>query len=270
MRAATRTLWILGLIALLILPLTGQAELLSVSEKQDIQALYEQAKTTYDLSYEDAVYLFNGRMEQWLPDGRLRTLVHQIVWINGDNAQDHFGDNRVPYDKAHRDLSVAALRTWRLGRDDPWNKWWEHGETSVVETLPFALAKAADYTGLRETMLLVNGIELPCIVEIAYIIEDREPYRKGAEGVWTFSSREPTLVSWFRLGVPVGQKTMVSVSEGIGQPKKELDENAALISILGNCLRRNASDVLSVRIPQPAPLTSPGLPGEPGSLTGTT
>ncbi len=203
-----------------IVPFALQAAQPSIAKELDVEQLYSLAKQKYDLNFEDAIYLFNSRQEQWLPDGRLKTMVHQIIWINGDDAQDHFGDNRVAYDKAHRDLTVMAVRTWRLGRDNPPDKWWEHTGTAIVETTPFALASAPDYSGVRETMLLVNGIELPCVVEIAYIIEDREPFRKGAEGQWLFSSREPTLWSWFKLGVPLGQKPNYFASEGVPTPEK--------------------------------------------------
>ena len=73
----------------------------------------------------------------------------------------------------------------------------------MVATLPYALEHAADYADLRETMLLHDGIELPCLLETEYEIVEHGGAQGGADGVWIFARRDPALVSGFALCVPV-------------------------------------------------------------------
>jgi len=66
----------------------------------------------------------------------------------------------------------------------------------------------------------VNGV-----LEIAYTIEDKTPFRKGAEGLWSFARREPAVVSQFTLGRPANNKINVFVSEGIDEPEEQVRKN---------------------------------------------
>jgi len=190
----------------------------SLSGEQDITELMTLARENFDLSGQDAVILFEGKKLYWLEDGRLIDFIHRIIWINSDYAIDLYGDHRIPYDSKHRDFHVATIRTWMD------NQWWETGETGIIETTPYALEKAYDYTTIREVMLLHNGIELPCILEVAYYIEDKEPFRKGVDGLWTFAKQEPVVRSWFGFGVPQGTEPQIRISESIAKPDIENDE----------------------------------------------
>ncbi|MBZ0263649.1 DUF3857 domain-containing protein [bacterium] len=244
MRRLLNTLLLGLLVCLAVHTPTLNAEQLSLSGQQDIEALMKQADEWFGLENQDAIILFDGRKEYWLPDGRLRTMIHRIVYINGDNVQDHFGDNRIPWDSKHRSLEVKALRTWRLGRDIPANHWWEAGETAVVETLPYALDKAADYTNIRETMMLHDGIELPCVLELAYVLEDMNSFRDGAEGMYLFANNEPTVSSWFFYGVPKGTEANYNVTKGFAKVEKDTDDKLGL-------------DVYSVKANNIAPMGYP-------------
>lgn len=194
----------------------------SVSGIQDISVLLKAAEKRFDLSKEDAVILFDGKKIYWLADGRLVTYIHRIIWINTEIAKRKYGDHRIRYDGAHCNFKVTTVRTWRDGQ------WWETGPTGIVETLPFELEKAYDYANMREMMLLHNGIELPCILEIAYSIEERQPFRNGAEGLWTFAREEPAVLSWFTYGLPAGQNPNVSTSKDVPRPEKYTDEELGL------------------------------------------
>lgn len=194
----------------------------SVSGKHDISDLLATAEKTFNLPGEDAVLLFDGQESHWLPNGCLVRHIHRIIWINTNVGMRRYGDHRIPYDDAHCTLKVVTVRTWR---DD---QWWETGPTGIVSTLPHALDHAYDYTNMREMMLLHNGIERPCILEVAYSIEDREPFRWGAEGLWTFARDEPAVQSWFTLGLPAGQPLHVSVSAGVPEAEKETDREQGL------------------------------------------
>lgn len=200
-------------------PVQGQQ---SYDGRFDIAELMATARERFDCSKQDAVILAEGQQVFWLPDGRLSTLVHRIVWINSRVAINAYSDSRIPYDKERCTFTPLALRTWRD------NQWWPTDSSGVVETLPFELEKAYDYSNMREMMLLHNGIENPCIAEIAYRIEDKSPFRKGADGIWLFSRQDPAVESWFELGVPAGQSPLTAAENGAPAAEKTTDQKTGL------------------------------------------
>ncbi|MCK4785877.1 MAG: DUF3857 domain-containing protein [Desulfobacteraceae bacterium] len=223
MRSATRKLFFA--VALFVTPIiciSGAWAQKSITGIQDISGLFATAEKRFDLSKEDAIILFDGKKIHWLPDGRLSTFIHRIIWINTDVARRNYGDHRIAYDDAHCTFNVITVRTWR-----DW-QWWETDTTGIVETLPFELEDAHDYTNMREMMLLHNGIEFPCILEIAYSIEDKQPFRKGTEGLWTLAREEPTVRSRFTYGLPIGRKPNLFTSEDVPAPEKETIERLGL------------------------------------------
>ena len=180
----------------------------SISGEHDISELLATAKATFDLEKEDAVILFDNYQVSWLPDRHLKTSVHRIVWLGGPAVKGHYADHRIPYDDYLQTFTVEALRTWRDG------EWWDTDTTGIVETLPYTINKAYDYSTRREMMLLHDGVELPCILEVAYCIEDKAPFsnqqgmiekdspprsaggesKEGAEGLWLFSKEDPVVI----------------------------------------------------------------------------
>ncbi len=140
----------------------------SITGEHDISKLLTKAEKKFDLSKQDAVMLLDSKKIHWLADGRLITSIHRIIWINSNVAIRNYGDHRIPFDEARCAFNVETVRTRRDGQ------WWETGSSGIVETLPFALEHSYDYSNMREMMLLHNGIELPCILEIAYSIEDKK------------------------------------------------------------------------------------------------
>lgn len=194
----------------------------SISGMHDISELLATAEREFDLENQDAVMLLDHEANRWMPDGRLITGVHRIIWINTDVAIDRYGDHRIPYDDASCMFNLITVRTWRDGQ------WWDTGPTGMVETLPGRLRQAYDYANMREMMLLHNGIELPCILEVAYSIEDKEPFRAGADGIWMFARREPTVQSSFKLEFSEGKGFDFSMSEGVPDPVKKTDSESGL------------------------------------------
>lgn len=208
--------------ASLLLAHAVSAEPSSFREEMDLQELLAAGEKAFVVEDEDAIILVSAREVFWLPDGRREELTHEVVWIRTDHAIDEYADLRIPYDSKHCDLEVKALRTWRDGR------WWEATETAVVETLPFALATADDYVDVRETMLLHDGVELPCIMETVYVITDKVPFRAGASGIWLFARADPVVSSTFVLGVPPGVSPSTSPSLGVPEPEKAKDDERGL------------------------------------------
>ncbi|MDP8229430.1 MAG: DUF3857 domain-containing protein, partial [Candidatus Electryoneaceae bacterium] len=106
-------------------------------------------------------------------------------------------------------FTVRELRTLRDGQ------WWESDTTGIVETSPHAVRTAYDYNDRREMMLLHDGVELPCILNVEYVIEDKIPFRNGVEGMWLFAKDDPVLESHFSFDVPIGLNPQVFASEGV-------------------------------------------------------
>jgi hypothetical protein len=181
----------------IVLLIAGSAfSQMSIDGQYNIADLMQTAQNSFDLDNQDAVFLLDKKRIDWLPDGRMVERIHRIIWIGTNYAVDIYGDHRIPYDSERCNFNVSTVRTWRDGT------WWVTGETGIVETLPRELRTAYDYTNIREMMLLHNGIEIPCILEIAYEVEDKEPFRENIEGHWNLKRMEPCVKSTLTLGIP--------------------------------------------------------------------
>jgi len=116
MRTATLlTLTIILTVGMLVIAGSVKAQT-SIIHDQDIQKLMATAEATFDMTKEDAVLLFDCEENHWLPDKRLKKVVHRIIWINTDNAVDRYGDNRIPFDEKECNFDVITVRTWRDGQ----------------------------------------------------------------------------------------------------------------------------------------------------------
>ena len=175
---------------------------MGVSGGHDLDALWANARKQFNPAEHDAIVLLESRSVTVLGGGAARTKIHRVVWVGtAMGIRDH-ADLRIPYNTAAATLTVTALRTWR---DDAW--WPRDGEvseTAVVETLPFAVAAADDYTTMRETMLLHDGVEIPCIMETEYEIEERGAPEDGIDGLWVFAQNDPAALVELVLSVPAG------------------------------------------------------------------
>ncbi len=171
------------------------AAAMGVSSGHDLDMLWARAGKDFDLSKYDAVLLLESARVTVLygEDGRTtRTTVHRVAWIGTEIGIDTHADLRIPWNSANSTFSVIKLRTWREGR------WWPDetavSPTAVVETLPFEVALADDYSTMRETMLLHDGVELPCIMETEYTIEETVEGPGGADGFFVLACREPAVL----------------------------------------------------------------------------
>ena len=115
------------------------------------------------------------------------------------------------------------LRTWRLSDD----AWIDAGPTAQVETLPAAVDGSPDYCYMRETMLLHDGVELPCVMETRYTIEDLEA-RPGISGTRHLVREEPTVVSRLVLGAPNDEALHVRYRGGAPAPIAEANDATKL------------------------------------------
>lgn len=162
------------------------AEIMGRSGDLDLDELWTAAQQGVDLTKQDAVLLLEEQRVNLVGDGSVAVTTHRVVWIGTGTGLRAYADLRVPWNEATAKLEVTKLRTWRGGR------WWPDvqniSETAVVHTLPYAVDHAADYTTMRETMLLHDGVELPCIMETEYTITERG--LPGADDVFVLAQRD--------------------------------------------------------------------------------
>jgi hypothetical protein len=227
MRGNLPTRTVLGLLAVPAVVAAAEAGPRSIEGEHDIGALLQRAESAFDLAREDAVYLLDSAREDWTADGRRVQSRHRILYICGGYTIRNLVDLRVPYDAARQRFTLRALRTWRPSDE----RWIESGPTAQVETLPFAVDHAPDYADRREMMLLHDGVELPCVLETAYAIEDLEPYRAGAEGLWSFARDQPAVLSRFVLGVPAGAVPGCAASAEVPEPDRSRGVETGLETI---------------------------------------
>jgi hypothetical protein len=202
-------------VAVLLAPAAAGAAPAAALGGYDVGDLMGRAEKAFDLATADAVVLLDSQTVDLSTAGERRTTVHRIVWIATELAIGTYADERVPHSAEEGSLNVIALRTWRDGR------WWPHestlSPTAIVETLPFALESADDYTDMRETMLLHDGIEIPCIIEVAYTVVDKLAPGAGDDGLRLFAGDDPAVVREFVLITAGG--TPMSHAEGNGAPE---------------------------------------------------
>ncbi|MCB2200071.1 DUF3857 domain-containing protein [bacterium] len=203
----------LTLLMLVMLTVAGvvTAEPMTYSGRFDIGPWLEAGRQQFDFEKEDAVVLLEGQKTTLMEDGRRSTLVHRLVWITTDHAIETYADLRVPWDSERQTLDVKALRVFRD------NRWIDHRPTAIVETLPFEVGEAPEYSWLRETMLLHDGVELPCLLEACYVIEDKEPVANGIEGVWIFPQEDPVVHSWLIFDLPMDVDFHLELSDELGE-----------------------------------------------------
>ena len=210
------------LIVLMSLAISSFAAEMGVSLGHDLDELWAQAQAGHDLSQQDAVILLESRHVSLAPDGGLATRIHRVVWIGTSVGIRGYADLRLPWNTATSKLEVEILRTWRDGR------WWPDpkviSETAVVETLPHALRRADDYTTMRETMLLHDGVELPCIMETAYTIT--ETGLPAVDGLFVMPQRDPAVRAELKVTVPVGSPFSFEMLNGVTGPDVTNEDGA--------------------------------------------
>jgi len=213
-------------IAIMSLATTTIAGDMGISGGRDLDELWAQAQAKRDLSVEDAVLLLESHQVTLGEDGTLATRVHRVVWIGTSVGIRSYADLRVPWNTETSQLDVEILRTWR---DD---RWWPDvetiSETAVVNTLPYAVNRADDYTTMRETMLLHDGVELPCIMETAFTIT--ETGLPGADGVFVMPRRDFSALTELQVTVPAASALYYEVLNGVTEPVVEESVEAVTTS----------------------------------------
>jgi hypothetical protein len=205
-----------GLLAATV-ALSAPAPAMGTSGSHDLDALWAAARQQHDLAKQDAVLLLEERRVEIAPEGAVSTTVHTVVWIGTATGIRTYADLRIPWNEAAGSLTVTKLRTWRDGR------WWPDPErisdTAVVHTLPYAVDHADDYTTLRETMLLHDGVELPCIMETEYTVTERG--LPAADGLYVLPQRDPAVLVRLSVSAPAGRAFHHAELNGAPAPTSE-------------------------------------------------
>jgi hypothetical protein len=198
---------------------------MGMSGGHDLDELWARAEGNHVLAEQDAVILLESRQVTLGADGSVATRVHRVVWIGTSVGIRGYADLRVPWNSATSQLDVEILRTWRDGR------WWPDpavlSETAVVTTLPHALNRADDYTAMRETMLLHDGVELPCIMETAYTIT--ETGLSGSDGLFVMAQRDPSVLTELQVTAP--WEAAFPFESLHGAPEPAIEENGETIHL---------------------------------------
>ncbi|MCP4704696.1 MAG: DUF3857 domain-containing protein, partial [candidate division Zixibacteria bacterium] len=205
-----------------VLSVTSISAQQSIDGNLDISLLMKEASVRLDMSNEDAVILFDSERIRLNKDSRYTKYNHRIIWINAKDAFEHYGNIRVPYDPSRCSLHVETVRTWRD------NKWSVTDLDAIEKELPETLSNADDYVNIHEAILSHEKIEFPYILEITYSIEDKEPFRRGWDGSWTFVRDEPVIKSWFGFELPIGWWPNIYEFPGAPAPFKSTDETLGL------------------------------------------
>ncbi len=148
--------------------------------------------------------------------------VHRVVWIGTSVGVRTYADLRIPWNSENATLEVEKLRTWRRAAGGRTRR--RVSDTAVVHTLPHALDHADDYTAMRETMLLHDGVEVldkGCIMETAYTITTRDVPARG--GIHVFSQGDPVVLS--ELGIYSSPRRPLKNAELNGAPLPAQDKS---------------------------------------------
>ena len=69
---------------------------------------------------------------------------------------------------------------------------------------------------MRETMLLHDGVELPCIMETAYTITENG--LPALDGLFVFPQRDPSVLTELKLTFPSGSLFRHEALNGVPEP----------------------------------------------------
>ncbi|HSG28207.1 MAG TPA: DUF3857 domain-containing protein [Candidatus Krumholzibacterium sp.] len=211
----------------ILVPAASFARSMGESGGHDLDALLKRAEAEFDLSAHDAVLLLESRKVTVNAVGEMKTRFHRVVWIGTGRAIRDHADLRVPWNSADSKLEVIKLRTWAGGR------WWpdasEISGTAVVETLPDAVAHADDYSTMRETMLLHDGVELPCVMETEYEITEKKASVPGRDGVFVMQQVDPSVLVEFILETSEGVEPVFRSGNGAPGPESGSSEGDARV-----------------------------------------
>jgi len=208
---------------IMFVPLPVISAEMGISGGYDLDRLLEESRNSFNFSENDAVFLLHRKDFRITSGGDLVTRVHTVIRISSRSSIRSYADLRIPYNSANSQFRTIKLRTWRDGEWHPDSE--KISETAVVQTLPSAVARASDYSSMREVMLLHDGVELPCVIETEYQIVEKGAAEDLPGGFEIFPQRDPAMVVEYSVTVPTGTILRHKTGGGAGGPARDESDN---------------------------------------------
>ena len=161
----------------------------------------------------DAVVLYEG-VDYGIDDaGRLTRRVRLVRKLYTHWAVDALSDVRLGWDSTRQDLEVLTSRTFMVdGSEVP------TPANGFNEVTPYAVARAADFLGMREMVVSLVGTEPGCVTELVYVLRDREPGALPAGGREFLAGDFPILAKDVRLAAPGGFRAAAANADALTAP----------------------------------------------------
>lgn len=202
-----------------LLATTAAAALLSISA---FAQSFPYASTPGSSEYPnaDVLILSESTSFELGSNGLITEKVHKLEKILTYEGLDAVGDPKIAFNNDLQKLTIQKVRTYT-----PDGRIVNAKANSFNEMTPFELSRAPTYTAWRQMVVTKVGLEIGCVVETEYTLEDLKPWRKWLEGKVTLRDNEPTLEREVKVTVPVGTilkwhlfnakaETSTSTSEG--------------------------------------------------------
>jgi hypothetical protein len=170
----------------LIATVTSAAE--PVLAEPDITELIAEAPSAADLPNADAVDLYWATTWTVDVDGRVVRREHRVRKLLTNWAVRNLSDRRVAWDDTRQELAVEVCRTFMRDGTEVATP-----PRGLNEVTPNAVAHAADFLGLRETVISHIGTEPGCVTELVYVVRDLAPPPLPASARFDLAGRYPVL-----------------------------------------------------------------------------
>ncbi|MFO7653769.1 MAG: DUF3857 domain-containing protein [Candidatus Krumholzibacteriia bacterium] len=158
------------------------------ADQVDVRALIAAAPAAADLPRADAVDLLWRTTWHVDGDGRVTRREHVVRKLFTPWAVRNLSDRRVAFDSARQSLAVPVCRTFMndgtVVTTPP---------RGINEITPDAVARAADFLDVRESVISHVGTEPGCVTELIFEVRDRTSPPLPAGAVLDLGGRHPVL-----------------------------------------------------------------------------
>ncbi len=154
----------------------------------DVPALIEAAPSADAFADQDVVVLYSAENVTIDPDGRVTRRVHTVRRLQTQWAMRRTADVRVARDRTRQDLEILTSRTFM--RDGTVLATPDNGFNEVT---PSAVQRAVPFMDIREMVITHIGTEPGCVVELEYVLRDREPAAIPPLGTVWLGGEHPVL-----------------------------------------------------------------------------
>lgn len=145
-----------------------------------------------------AVMLLDEVVNHVEPSGTWKAEVRQVVQVISATAARGFSERAFNWDPSHQRLTIKWVRVLRLNSEVISEKVAQEQDSDVGAQLSNPV-----YQARRQKRISLANVGENTIVDVAYTLEQTEPYRPGDFLFnWTFASRAPLLQSRFTVDVP--------------------------------------------------------------------